>query len=56
MGLQEKLLNTNSAVYVIVLIWWIGCLWVDERGTTAGRPIEETADSEQPTVNEVGEA
>lgn len=35
MNLQEKLLNGNSAVYVLVLIWWIVCLWIDEPGTTA---------------------
>jgi hypothetical protein len=34
-GLQEKLLNTNSAVYVIVVVWWIACLWMDEPGTAA---------------------
>ena len=34
-GLQGKLLNTNSAVYVIVLIWWIVCLWIDEPGAGA---------------------
>ena len=32
LGIQEKLLNTNSAVYLLVLVWWIGCLWVDEPG------------------------
>ena len=48
-GLREKLINANSAVYVAVLIWWIARLWVDEpvptqlptpgsgaRGTVAG--------------------
>ena len=25
-----KLLNTNSAIYVLVVIWWIVCLWIDE--------------------------
>src|SRR5947208_16545153 len=30
MALQGKLLNTNSAIYVIVVIWWIVCLWVYE--------------------------
>jgi len=35
LGIHDKLLNTNSAVYVIVLIWWIGCLWIDEPGTAA---------------------
>lgn len=35
MNLQERLLNGNSAVYLLVLIWWIACLWIDEPGTTA---------------------
>lgn len=30
MGIQEKMLNANSAVYVLVVIWWIVCLWLDE--------------------------
>lgn len=33
MGLGEKLSNTNSTVYVAILIWWIVCLWRDEPGT-----------------------
>jgi hypothetical protein len=32
MTTQEKLLNGNSAVYILVLIWWIVCLWMDEPG------------------------
>jgi membrane protein required for beta-lactamase induction len=32
-GIQDKLLNANSAVYVLVLIWWIVCLWIDEPGS-----------------------
>lgn len=32
MNMQEKLLNGNSAVYVLVLIWWIVSLWIDEPG------------------------
>ncbi len=44
LGLQEKLLNTNSAVYVIVLIWWIVCLWIDEPGT----PAVESGSSKAP--------
>jgi len=34
-GIREKLFNTNSAVYVAVLVWWIVRLWIDEPGTTA---------------------
>jgi hypothetical protein len=32
-GLREKLFNGNSVVYLLVLIWWIVCLWIDEPGT-----------------------
>ena len=42
-GIQEKLLNTNSAVYVLVVIWWIICLWIDEPGTAADRTLAEIA-------------
>lgn len=34
-GLQEKLFNADNVVYVVVLIWWIACLWIDEPGTAA---------------------
>ena len=46
MALQGKLLNTNSAIYVIVLIWWIVCLWIDEPGgaTSASAPVREYVD------------
>ncbi len=33
MGLQEKLYNANSLIYLAVIIWWITCLWIDEPGT-----------------------
>ena len=32
MGLGEKLSNTNSTIYVAILIWWIVWLWRDEPG------------------------
>lgn len=31
-GLQEKLFNANSVVFLVVVIWWIVCLWIDEPG------------------------
>ena len=34
-GLREKLFNANGAVYVVVIIWWISCLWIDEPGAVA---------------------
>ena len=30
LGLQEKLYNSSSAVFVLVLVWWIICLWINE--------------------------
>jgi hypothetical protein len=56
LGLQEKLLNTNSAVYVIVLIWWIVCLWIDEPGTAAAAPSSDTPDTQKITEAETGDA
>ena len=53
-GIQEKLLNTNSAVFVLVIVWWIICLWVDEPGTSANRTVPEIAPSA--SAAEVGEA
>ena len=32
-GLQEKLYNANSVVFLLVVVWWIVCLWQDEPGT-----------------------
>lgn len=54
-GLREKLINANSAVYVAVVIWWIACLWIDEPERAANwglvpdttEPSQEEADSEK---------
>ena len=53
-GIQEKLLNTNSAVYVLVVIWWIVCLWIDEPGASGDRFTAEIAPASSAT--ELGEA
>ncbi len=42
-GIQEKLLNTNSAVYVLVVIWWIVTLWMDEPGSASSDSRREIA-------------
>jgi hypothetical protein len=36
MGLRDKLFNANSAMFVLVVVWWIVCLWRDEPGTPTG--------------------
>ena len=38
-GIREKLFNTNSAVYLAVLIWWIVCLWMDEPKAAPATPV-----------------
>jgi len=45
MGLGEKLSNSNSTLYIAVLIWWIACLWRDEPGAT--KAVETTAGAGQ---------
>ena len=53
MGLGEKLSNTNSTIYIAILIWWIVCLWRDEPGTP--KPVKASAaDKIEPPVIESG--
>ena len=33
MGIQDKLYNANSVIFIAVLVWWIACLWINEPGT-----------------------
>lgn len=57
MNLQEKLLNANSAIYVLVLIWWIVCLWIDEPGGQAAVPATEAGEPHPAATSaETGEA
>ncbi|HWG20417.1 MAG TPA: hypothetical protein VG225_07785 [Terracidiphilus sp.] len=54
---HERLFNANSAIYVLVLIWWIVCLWKDEPG--APRATPETAlaaPAEEPPQSEADES
>ena len=47
-ALQDRIAEANSAIYLLVLIWWIGSLWIDE---PAGHPSQSTQ-SEPPGLNE----
>jgi membrane protein required for beta-lactamase induction len=38
-GLQEKLYNGNSVVFIAVMVWWIVCLWINEPGSDGGTPV-----------------
>jgi hypothetical protein len=31
-GLINSLKNANSIIFLVVLVWWIVCLWIDEPG------------------------
>lgn len=44
-GLREKLFNANSVVYLLVLVWWIVCLWIDEPGTQSAGEALPVAES-----------
>jgi hypothetical protein len=44
MGLRTSLNTANSILFLVVLLWWIACMWIDEPGTGA-------AESELPTAN-----
>ena len=46
-GLQDKLFNANSVVFIVVVVWWIVTLWYDEPG--AAKPVEEAVSKESPT-------
>ena len=35
MDLMSSLNNANSMIYLVVLVWWIVCLWIDEPGAAA---------------------
>jgi hypothetical protein len=39
-GLQEKLFNANSVVFLLILIWWVICLWKDEPRAKIEPPME----------------
>jgi hypothetical protein len=49
MGLEEKFYNANSVIYVVVLVWWIVCLWIDEPGTA---PTAALAGNTKGTLSE----
>jgi hypothetical protein len=44
MGMQEKLYNASNTIYLVVLVWWIVCLWIDEPGTKTVVAVEAVAE------------
>ncbi len=50
-GLQGKLFNANSVVFLVVLVWWIACLWIDEPGAAAPGSPEPVVKSDSAGVD-----
>jgi hypothetical protein len=49
-GLQEKLFNATSVVFLLAIVWWIVCLWIDEPGAKDAAPLP----GEIPPADETG--
>lgn len=49
-GLGEKLSNSNSTIYIGILIWWIVCLWRDEPGTRKETAADSAGETKQAAV------
>ncbi len=45
-ALRNSLGTTNSILFLVVLLWWIACMWIDEPGTSSADSEQQTADSE----------
>lgn len=45
LNLRDRLFNTNSAVYILVLVWWIVWLWKDEPGAHSDAGTGTTSSS-----------
>ncbi len=39
LGLRDKLFNANSVIYLLVAVWWIVGLWIDEPGELAAANV-----------------
>ena len=39
-ALQDRIADGNSAIYLLVLIWWIGSLWMNEPARPVFEPVQ----------------
>jgi len=46
MGLQAKIYNADTVLYLVVMLWWIACLWRDEPGTKGAVADGNSAEAE----------
>jgi hypothetical protein len=56
MGIGEKLSNSNSTIYVAIMIWWIVCLWRDEPSEARAVVADSAAKADDQDVIEAGTA
>lgn len=52
LGMRDKLFNANSAMYVVVVVWWIVWLWRDEPGQTPAG-AEQQSEQGQPVIEAI---
>jgi len=46
LGLQEKLYNASGAIFLLALVWWIVCLWINEPGSESPAADPATSNAE----------
>ena len=46
LGFRDRLLDANGTIYVVVLVWWIVCLWNDEPVQSSAPAASTTAETE----------
>ena len=65
MDLQSHLLSANGVALLVVMLWWIVCLWIDEPSATppglpaaqeAATPAAEPAETLEPLIGKPAEA
>ena len=52
LNLRDNLLNANNVVYIVVLLWWILCLWQDEPKAAKAAPELKSAPEAAPPAEQ----
>jgi hypothetical protein len=50
-GLEERLINGSSVIYLLVLLWWIACLWNDQPDSGPQAPKPPAALNARPAAS-----
>jgi hypothetical protein len=55
-GLRDKLFNANGYVYIVVAVWWIACLWINEPGSAEPAEVAVPAGPGDPSLESSAKA